>query len=482
MNFRSRYLLLIILFYGLSISAFGATCSRITIDRSAQDNHFYELHTNNYRRVGYLNSPEPLILKSGDHIELESGEHTLSFRQWTPVEYTRVAKERRSFHIVKQLPLIDFSLDFEAGFQYDLSISKENRISISSKRPIDAKCQENIERFLPAKSNEYFTEKLPSHLVYALYVAMYEYQHSQNTIKQGYMPLSILDYFGGIVDSKYRNNNQLRVLAVTPFSLASDIGLKAGDYLTKLGNNKVSDSEVNGKLMLTNYISQQPFGAEISFEVIRNGKVIKLEGNYIPVIMPELKFGLSKFDKNPLFFPAEFDKQVAKRFQSALIELSLLYGKEATGLFNIELPAIEDPKYGVSGDIVWDNNGFGFVVSNVSNNSPAAALGLRKRDIISKINSNTIKSHNMSELSLQFLKLENNKPYSILIVRNGKKQLLKSIMKRRILPLVSLKIDFESHHDVLSSIASVINSERAKLGRRSWLNYHLNKTRAVHPE
>ena len=482
MNFRSRCLLLIILFYGLSINAFGATCSRITIDRSTQDNHFYELYTNNYHRVGYLNSPEPLILKSEGHIELESGEHTLSFRQWTPVEYTRVAKEQRSFHIVKQLPVLDFSLDFEAGYQYELLISKENHISISNKRPIDAKCQESIELFLPAKSNEYFTAKLPSHLVYAFYLAMYEYQHSQNTIKQGYVPLSILDYFGGIVDSKYRNNNQLRILAVTPFSLASDIGLKSGDYLTKLGNKKVADSEVNGKLMLANYISEQPFGAEISFEVIRNGKVIKLEGDYIPVIMPELKFGLSKLDQSPLFFPVEFDKQVAKRFQSALIELSLLYGKEETGVLNIELPLLEDPKYGISGEVVFKDNSFGFVVSNVSNNSPAAALGLRKNDVISKINSSIIKSKNMSKLSLLLLELENNKPYSILIVRDGEKQLLEGIMKRRTLPFMSLKIDFGSHHDVINSITSVIKLEEAKLQRRRWLNYEFNKVRTVHPE
>lgn len=435
----------------------STACSSISIDRSAGNDRFYELHANNYLRVGYINSPKPFVLKQSESIELESGEHTLVFRQWSPVEYTRVAKEKRSREILKKLPIYEFTIDLKAGEHYQLAMNDNNQVSISKLTARQAACIEPKQRFLPAKNNDVVSNKLPSPLIYSLYETMYELKNNNQNIERGVIPLSVQDYFGAIIDNQYERKDQMRVLAVTPFSLASDMGLQAGDLISSLGKQRVSDSNEKPSLILAKYIAGQSYGAELSFGIIRHGEASYIKGNYAPAVMPELKFNFVKGRSSQVFNRTNVDPVVQKKLSHLLIELSLISSQRDSGVLSLNLPAIEDPKYGINGEMIRHDKQYGFLVTQVSNNSPAMKLGIKRGDVIIALNNHALNSDDINRFAGDIHKLKNGEPYAMKVVRQSKELTLSGELERRILPYTAINIDVAVQKRMSQYLASIKN-------------------------
>jgi len=225
----------------------------------------------------------------------------------------------------------EFELDFEAGYIYRLvaqeikSTSKNDEssfeIKVKSKKPQE--CFHKQEEIIPltpsidlyrgsssneeskvASSDKAIT--IPADLQYRLDLltkdlhAFYKakgMKHSTVSIKQ---QRRITNKFGIVTDTKSKTEKGILVVAVSPFSLAAQIGISAGDQIIGLMVNDVNrnqdDFNSKGqiaaiaalKLHMNNLMPED----SILFRIKRDGKLQELTASYETISLPAYQLNM----------------------------------------------------------------------------------------------------------------------------------------------------------------------------------------------
>lgn len=192
-----------------------------------------------------------------------------------------------------------------------------------------------------------------------------------------------------------------KVTEVTKESAAEKAGLKAGDIITKIDDNKIDANH-----SITEAIKGKKPGEKISITVLRDGKEQKLsaelgkwKGIHAGVFAPSRVFGtegIPRVETNP--FPEGY-------------------------IFNTNRP-----KLGLS--IQDTENGKGVKVIDIEDDGSAAKAGIKKDDVITHINDKEVNS--ADEVS-RLVRANSNKPtMNFQVLRSGKTQKIEVTVPRKL--------------------------------------------------
>jgi len=436
------------------------TCASFSINQESEKKYFYELYLNNSQLT------DRMLITKDEKLYLEPGDHTLTFRQWDQIAYRKLKNRAssltpyismsidRTAEYVKKIRTINIQITVGNNKHYILINNELNKMSIQ--KEINLVCDANKTNILAAKKGKKENVVLPPQLTYRLYEVMQSIQNNnlnKHSSISSLVPVQVMDYFGAIVDTvmKRTNADEQLVIAVTPFSLASRLGLKSGDKIKLLGGEAISNLSWASYDPLTNYIVNLKGSEELTITVLRGANEVTLNGKYEPTIVPEFTYSVGGKTVNQNIIN---ELEIATKNQRILSLLMLKIislrnvQRSNSDVIEISQPEMFDPKYGINGSFVNYDEHFGFSVNSINQGSPAEQLGLQLNDVILAINSQEIKSNSMDILSSKIAELSEGESYKILVKRKGSELALTDVLHRRLFQKFSLMINLESYRAV----------------------------------
>ena len=200
------------------------------------------------------------------------------------------------------------------------------------------------------------------------------------------------------------------VQSVNKESAAEKAGLKKGDIITKIGQDKVESAD-----NLTKVIREHKPGEKVTIEILRDGKEQKLTA----------ELGKWKGIKmNQFYMPKmeEFNRKM-EDFNSPMGQLGEVEGDGHLWNSNPSAPRMDfnfyngdRPKLGLS--IQDTDDGKGVKILSVEEESNAAKAGLEDEDIITKIDDKEI--HSTEEVRRILREKKENNGYTFRVLREGK--------------------------------------------------------------
>jgi serine protease Do len=210
--------------------------------------------------------------------------------------------------------------------------------------------------------------------------------------------------FLGVVTEK--EGNGVRINDITKNSAAEKAGLKEGDIITQIGDNKITDPEVLSEIIATKKPDEE---VKISYK--RDGKENKTtaklgkRNNRIVARAPQ-----AQNYRYPEAQAWNFDGEM--RDLEALSNLRVIGGEQRDNMFFM---LNDRKKLGLK--IQDTDEGDGVQVINVEDSSAAALAGLKKDDLIVEIDGKKVS--NTDEAREQLKPEEGKKAYQIKAMRNG---------------------------------------------------------------
>ncbi len=323
--------------------------------------------------------------------QIAPGEHAITFIQY-PVSFFkadrfdgRYRQRTKDFDALK-MKVAYIKVAADHNFQVGLTENSENaafKIIAQQQQP----CIVDSEKLL-GKSNSLYVdnEPLPSHMEQSLLDIMMRLNHyHQNTIntQTNVMPIKTDGYFGAVIDDKYTNDGQIKVLSILPFSLAANIGLKSGDVISQLGEQQVDQNQGSARELFNEYIKSRGYQAELKFQVLRNGAAVGVTGeNRVPII-PGSNYFLDEAEVEPfeIINTQKIDSTLEFDYERQILALQRYYESKGINADHIRLTRAKSvsKSLGLKGKAL---RGKGLLVSAVESNSPLSKLGVKAGDII----------------------------------------------------------------------------------------------------
>ena len=265
------------------------------------------------------------------------GKHSLQLRTWLAGDYqhyTSGVDSATGQALLKKANHHNLLITAEANYQYQLipgaDISKGLTLTKTKQPCILNGRQGMLAKFEPLSSKLVSSLKLSDELESRLYQVMNKIYHQQtlsmaedvttrgkpskghnpdlninfdvitsftasntfkpmatNNVVTNIVPLKLMGSFGVTFDNgSDPATEQLRVLSIFPFSVASQLKLISDDVVLKLNNQDItSQGSANEKFQM--FINQLTIGDEIEMLVMRDNKKHLLRGKYNPIIVPE---------------------------------------------------------------------------------------------------------------------------------------------------------------------------------------------------
>ena len=239
---------------------------------------------------------------SGDKsYSLSAGEHTFLIRSWEKSAYITKQRNLRkgkstSQNIVPITKVVHVNL--AGNMQYDFgSLDGQNISIINQKQKVVDGCENNALDSTSEVKN-ISADNLPDDLKQRLYSTLSKLPTIKNELNNIF-PIKVSGYFGTVLDKEYtKTNDSLLVNIVIPYSLAANLALRKGDQIVSLGDKKLTPTDLTPAKVLNEYLSSVEYGEKIEMSVSRNGEVIKLTHDYIPVVIPQVFFQTSNSKNN----------------------------------------------------------------------------------------------------------------------------------------------------------------------------------------
>jgi len=254
-----------------------------------------------------------------------------------------------------------------------------------------------------------------------------------------------------VTEQQTKNSKTLRVLAVTPYSPASKLGLLSGDQLVKLGKLPITELPETVSNPIDDYIEELAIGQRIKVEVLRAGIKTELSDVYYPTIVPEFSYNIHEHNgvkvKNALVNSSKLNEKLQLELSKIILEVHRLSQANNQGNQQelvLERMVNKDHKYGISGQMITNGNHSGFAIDAVKQNSAAADLGLQADDLITHFNNRQIKDSSVQQFSSMIAQLKPDEAYSMSIARNDKVQQISGYFTQATFPAYSLNIDSDS--------------------------------------
>jgi len=448
MFFKSNQLILLLLLtitsFTFSAQATADQCANVEFNsfKYSGKNYIFEVVGHNNKDINELSSFKQ-IMNGNQQYTLSPGLHHFQINLWQKRSFkTSILSKRRELQITpitrlsKIVPpkIKHIQLYVNANTHYKVSIldnTKEPQFTLSSE---EKKClvAEN-QPLLSAEPVSKFSKdkKIPENLEYRLRRIINDIVAQKGDVINNvavFSPVKFNSYFGAAIDKAYANNGKaLKVLAVSPYSFAANIGLKSDDNITKLGINNIVRNEGATIEQLNNYLNSLTLGDNIMLEVNRNKKKVQLQKPYYPTVIPEGNYQISDSSIAPQQQPTLrseliLPQNLQTNFDQLLLELADYYQSINVTDQQIELSrsANYDHVYGLLGKVIPQEKNNGIQVTYVSDGSPAHTIGLKGEDTIIAINNQPL----IEKSALPFIKtisqLKNNENYSITVKRKEK--------------------------------------------------------------
>jgi len=431
------------LFLMASLTAQANECGSINLDSLHSDSSpfVYDLVGNNSEIIrGKSDSKE---------LYLAPGKHTLSFYKWRSSDYK---KRRRTDVNIKQPSSVVISLDVLGNHQYVLSSKvQEGAAEMFVSAVINQKCQPQDDMVLSAKNSaSALVMSLPENLQYRLDTLMQQLQHTAKA-SENVIPFSVVSYFGAVTEQQTKKSKTLRVLAVTPYSPASKLGLRTGDQLVTLGKLPITQLPQTVTNPIDEYIKELAIGQRIKVAVLRAGINTELSDIYYPTIVPEFSYNIHEKNgvkvQNALVNSSKLNDKLQLDLSKIILEVHQLSQRNSQSNQQelvLERMVSKDHKYGISGQMIANGSQRGFAIDVVKQNSAAADLGLQADDIITHFNNRQIKGSSVQQFSSMIAQLKPGQAYSMSIVRDAKEQQISGHFSQATFPAYSLNIDLDS--------------------------------------
>ncbi|GLX78875.1 hypothetical protein tinsulaeT_22150 [Thalassotalea insulae] len=259
---------------------------------------------------------------------VEAGEHTIVLNQWKKDDYISHNKNiQRGRQIANPPQPVQrlLHLNAQANHAYRIGYSDKNGIYIESDQEQELAC-DNVALVEANTSNRVaLSDKLPSELETQLMVTMSKVAQYQKDSNTNVFPIKENQYFGIVFDTSKGSSNGFLVKTILPNSVASTLNLKAGDYVTAMGEKEVSGDTQNPYRLLNTYVKNVPFSKELLFSVIRNGNKQTVSTIHKPVLVPESFYQINDDGGNKVYGQAALPKQLQFEFDQLLLALGAYY-------------------------------------------------------------------------------------------------------------------------------------------------------------
>ncbi|MGB0835075.1 MAG: PDZ domain-containing protein [Psychrobium sp.] len=460
MKYVNQLLLIGLFGVGTNQAIASQSCSSMTLS-DTENNAVFELVGHNMNRVSERRRMSERLLDE-QSFTLEPGNHTMTFYRWDKSKLRGVLRNPQFYSGIKAEP-VTISVNVEANKHYQLVNSlKGNKSEIKVVSVTNKKC--NQEKKLEAQPKDRIAKViLPELIQYRLDLLMEEINRT-NGSKPNVIPTNVVSYFGAIVKSV--NNEKLVVLAVSPYSLADDMGLKTGDEITHLGDNSIASLTNKGNSPLTDYLEQLRDGAIMEVSVERSGQKLAMSKRFDVKVVPEVQYSFvsNGLKSSSLVNSSSLLPELDRKLDKLLIEISdlpELKHRENLKQLRIERAKSYDKKYGVTGEVA--QTGDGFIVHRVKANSAADNVGLRPDDVILEFNGTAVKKLSIAEVSRIISDVNVGDQYSLTVSRNGQKIALSGTLNPLEIPAYQLAINTDSINKAKKILANV--SYRAPIRR-----------------
>ncbi|WP_286270391.1 PDZ domain-containing protein [Thalassotalea hakodatensis] len=231
--------------------------------------------------------------------------------------------------------LVPFLFNFKANRHYTLSIkSTANSNSISVKNETEKQCHitNKTEVFGQTRALILKTDPFPQAIedqLNKVFGKITNYYKDKKSYKSGdFFALEPDEYFGLVLDEKEYDKKSIKILSVLPFSLAYNLGLRSGDIILSLGDER--GFKRNAKSTLDDYLYALDFSDTIRFEVERDGNKKILSDDYYPNLIPESAFSFNHLANETLLVDikrekAFMPKQLKFEYQRLMLLLNAYY-------------------------------------------------------------------------------------------------------------------------------------------------------------
>jgi len=299
-------LLIVLLFCIFNVNAETVSCGTVT-------NKALFLKKNEYKLI--LSDGEGRYLNKNTVRVLPKGKHSLKARIIINSMNVYVNPSFNNFSDNQLSEPVEFSLVVNANVNYQLVAMKtgssnngqKQTFKIVIKKMSDKECEFDDTRTSLKAKNSFVDSQLPAELQYRLNLVMKDIsQHLQkksiNNEEVIYeYPKQVITTLGIVVDSKQSSKHGIKVLAITPFSLASKIGLLPKDNIISINGNKFLPNESNKKPVednikrfktaLTNVVNDETF----TINVHRDDKIKELIIRVEDITLPSYRVSIDVF-------------------------------------------------------------------------------------------------------------------------------------------------------------------------------------------
>lgn len=403
-------------------------------------NYITEVVNHNNEYINYLSSFKQII-NGMQQYTLSPGWHHFQLYQWQKRSFKAInrrnASSRTTFSMSTKIvpPTIkQIQLYVNANTHYKIKVKSNDSTQTFTFAKSPQNCQVIDKTSLLAAEvmpTSTTTIKLPTNLEYRLRRIMNDIA-AQNNVNQkdisAFSPVKYISYFGAAVDKAYAHNGKaLKVLAVSPYSFAANLGLVSDDNIIALGKHQIKPNDGTTIGQLNDYLNSLTLGDNIELLVNRNNRKVQLQKPYYPIVIPEVSYQITSSNIAPRQTPSliadqALPKQLQANLEQLLLELADFYN--ANHLINkqveIARSANYDHVYGLLGKVISQQNNYGIKVTYVSSTSPAQAIGLKSGDIIIAVNNQPLLEKSALPFTTTIAQLKNNDSYSFTLKRNDK--------------------------------------------------------------
>lgn len=452
-----------------SISANAQQCATISFSPIEIDGKLYvTMIAGHNEKVQKIYKNKASILAGTHQYYLAEGKHILNLEQWSASKYEKLRYNNRihkKYMPINQL-FQDVQINVIAGqhYQFELLTNKDHSGLLKLKTTSAQPCTEEEDLILSSKKNTVNVDilnspLLPRPLEYRLRRMMTKLDdyHPKNIDKAftNWIPSKFIGLLGTFIDDDYSlDGNALKVLSVLPYSLANKLKLVSGDNITHLNDIKIKASNKTPNQQFDEYFSALNIGEEIKITVQRNNKEQTLTGDFMPMITPALTYQVHIGDsliKSPqvVINSTELPEKIEFEFKQLMLHLSDYYLSNGVTQSSVVISRdkLIDTDIGLSGGKVALPNSVGLAIEQVTQHSFAEKFGLKKSDIIVKINNINITEDNINTLVNSLPTLKSSQQVSLTVQRKGRDVILKGTYEPITLVGFHLAIDLQSIQD-----------------------------------
>lgn len=278
-----------------------------------------------------------LRVSSGEHFINVKQKTTRNLRQHSSLSNHSIpsSDETRKAYASRFIQNHFLSIDIKPNKAYVFSLSADKK-NLKLKKVVEKEC--DLTKSINLEEKKYTTvtledlSELHQEKLMKLTNLLATNESSSKTGRL--LPLSLLTYFGVVVDDEY-DDGAIQVLSVQPMSSAFKLGLRSGDKIIKFNRRTSNQFNLKPVELLEGLVNLLHYYDDMKLVIKRDGKRRIIEGKFLPILVPQAwikrkgqEVTLTKvkqdLDWNEQLFYMEFLRELLERYENELADTERL--------------------------------------------------------------------------------------------------------------------------------------------------------------